>query len=199
MSSFNDTLRRAIGSLAAKGALTERALSRRLPRCCPPAKGLGRCACMAKKVLAKLARDGILKRTIRGWRPTNRGRAWLYQQGSPPAKRGFLPGKTKKGERLSVDGFEVTYYEPRYGMITFRVKTHHELAEDKVWLDAGGYMYRVKPFTEGSPISTSLAIRPGRQAIDAVPEPRASTFHKTVLPIAGAFACWLIPSPLSRR
>jgi hypothetical protein len=64
----------------------------------------------------------------------------LFKPGKP-----VLPPGTRGGrQRLSIDGWRVTYYEPTYGTRTETVKYHHELAKMKRWLDEGGYSYKVR-------------------------------------------------------
>jgi hypothetical protein len=56
----------------------------------------------------------------------------------------FTPAPpSKPRQRLSIDGWKVSYYEPTFGMRAFDVYTHAALANAKAWLDVGGYVYRV--------------------------------------------------------
>ncbi len=50
----------------------------------------------------------------------------------------------------AVAGWTVSYFEPTYGMRSFRVCSHPELAAAKVWLDAGGYMYSTREIPKGA-------------------------------------------------
>lgn len=59
-------------------------------------------------------------------------------------RSGFLPGRRTPKQRLSIDGWTVTYYEPTFGTRSFNVDTHAELSKAREWLDAGGHSYRVK-------------------------------------------------------
>lgn len=64
----------------------------------------------------------------------------LFKPGKP-----VLPPGTRGGrQRLSIDGWHVTYYEPTYGSRTETVSTHSELAKMKQWLNEGGYSYKVR-------------------------------------------------------
>ncbi len=40
--------------------------------------------------------------------------------------------------------YKITYYVDTYGMRTYWVHTAAEVTKDKVWLEAGGYMYTIK-------------------------------------------------------
>ena len=56
----------------------------------------------------------------------------------------FKPAPRGKPMRLSIDGWEISYFEPTYGTRKFTVATHPELAAAKKWLDAGGYSYSTR-------------------------------------------------------
>ena len=66
-------------------------------------------------------------------------------------RRKFRAGSSIPKPRLSIDGWRVTYYEPTFGTRSFVETTHTGLAKAKKWLDAGGYSYTVKGFTNGLP------------------------------------------------
>ncbi len=50
----------------------------------------------------------------------------------------------------AIAGWTVSYFEPTYGMRSFRVSSHAELAAAKVWLDAGGYMFSTREIPKGA-------------------------------------------------
>lgn len=47
----------------------------------------------------------------------------------------------------AIEGWMVRYYEPTFGMREFFTNA---LSSDRVWLDAGGYMYTVREVPKGA-------------------------------------------------
>lgn len=55
----------------------------------------------------------------------------------------------KRCSWTAIEGWEITYLEPTYGMRTFRVNSHAELARDREWLDGCGHTYTVREIPKG--------------------------------------------------
>lgn len=50
----------------------------------------------------------------------------------------------------AIEGWEITYYEPRHGNRTFTVATHAKLKDAESWLNDGGFTYHVRQIPKGT-------------------------------------------------
>ncbi len=62
-------------------------------------------------------------------------------------------GKKEIAGWTAIEGWSVTYFEPTYGMVTYRVTGHTAVADlksDIESFDAQGIMYRIKEIAKAS-------------------------------------------------